>query len=111
MNVLKSGFDVFVSDSRTIRPGSSSYDAWYFSLGRSLGSRLYLTLDYSTSLSVLQLTDSGGLTVVNRPSSKRYSLSGIFNLSRAFSVLVTGEQLVDDTTTQNRGLLGLTFRF
>lgn len=111
MNVFKSGFDVFVSDNRTIRPGSSTYDAWYFSLGRSLGPRLYVTLDYSTSLSVLQLTDSGGLTVVNRPSSRRYSLSGIWNVSRAFSLLLTAEQLVDDTTTQDRGLLGLTFRF
>ena len=111
MNVLGTGFDVFVSDNRTNRPGSSSYDAWYFSLGRSLGSRLYLTLDYSTSLSVLQLTDSGGLTVVNRPSSRRYSLSGTYNVSRAFSLFLTAEQLVDDTTTQNRGLLGLTFRF
>lgn len=111
MNVLRSGFDVFVSDNRTVRPGSSTYDAWYFSLGRSLGPRLYVTLDYSTSLSVLQLTDSGGLTVVNRPSSRRYSLSGIWNVSRAFSLLLTAEQLVDDTTTQDRGLLGLTFRF
>lgn len=111
MNVLGTGFDAFVSDNRTIRPGSSNYDAWYFSLGRSLGSRLYLTLDYSTSLSVLQLTDSGGLTIVNRPSSRRYSVSGTFNVSRTFSVFLTGEQLVDDTTKQNRGLLGLTFRF
>jgi hypothetical protein len=111
MNVFGSGLDVFVSDNRTIRPGASSYDAWYFSLGRSLGSRFYLTVDYSTSLSVLQLTDSGGLTVVNRPSSRRYSFSGVWNVSRAFSVLVTAEQLVDDTATQNRGLLGLTFRF
>jgi len=102
---------VFVSDNRTIRPGASTYDSWYFSLGRSLGSRLYLTLDYSTSLSVLQLTNSGGLTVMTRPSSRRYSLSGIYNLSRAFSLFVTGEQLVDDETTQNRALLGLTFRF
>lgn len=111
MNVLGTGFDAFASDNRTIRPGSSSYDAWYFSLGHSLGSRLYLTADYSTSLSVLQLTDSGGLTVVNRPSSRRYSLSGTFNVTRAFSVFVTAEQLVDDTSKENRGLLGLSFRF
>jgi len=111
MNVLGSGFDIFVSDNRMNRPGSSSYDAWYFSLGRSLGSRLYLTLDYSTSLSVLQLADSGGLTIVNRPSSRRFSLSGVWNMSRSFSILVTGEELDDDTTTQYRGLLGLTYRF
>ena len=111
MNVLRSGFDVTATDSRTNRPGSSSFDAWYFSVGRSLGSRLYLTVDYSTSLSVLQLTDSGGLTVVNRPSSRRFGLSGIFNLSRSFSIMVTGEELIDDSTTENRGLLGLTYRF
>ena len=111
MNILKSGFDVFVSDNRTIRPGSSSYDAWYFSVGRSLGSRFYLTLDYSTSLSVLQLTDLGGLTIVNRPSSRRLSLSGIWNMSRSFSIFTTGEELDDDTSTQYRGLLGLTYRF
>lgn len=59
----------------------------------------------------LQLTDSRGLTVVNRPSSRRFGLSGIFNLSRSFSIMVTGEELIDDSTTANRGLLGLTFRF
>lgn len=111
INVLGSGFDVFVSDNRTNRPGSSSYDAWYFSLGRSLGSRFYLTLDYSTSLSILRLTDSGGLMVETRPSSSRFSLSGVWNMSRSFSILVTGEELDDDTTTQYRGLLGLTYRF
>lgn len=111
MNVFGSGFDVFVSDNRTNRPGSSTYDAWYYSLGRSLGSRFYVTLDYSTSLSTLKLTDSGGLTIVNQPSSRRVSLSGIWNMSRSFSILLTGEQLVDDTSTQYRGFLGLTFRF
>jgi len=111
MNVFQSGFDLTATDSRTERPGASSYDGWYFSLGRSVGSRLYLTFDYSTSLSVLKLTDSGGLVIVNRPSSRRYSLSGMFNVSRAFSIMLTGEQLVDDTTTESRGLLGLTYRF
>jgi hypothetical protein len=110
-NVLNSGFDIFVSDNRTVRPGASSYDAWYFSLGRSLGPRFYVTLDYSSSLSALQLTDSGGLTVVNRPSSRRVSLSGVWNLTRAFSVLATGERLDDDTSTQVRAFLGLNFRF
>jgi hypothetical protein len=110
-NVLGSGFDVFVSDNRTNRPGSATYDAWYFSLGRSLGSRFYLTVDYSTSLSVLRLTDSGGLQIETRPSSTRVSASGVWNATRSFSILLTAEQLDDDTSTQYRGLLGLTFRF
>ena len=111
MNVFQTGFDFTATDSRTNRPGTQSYDGWYFSVGRSIGSRLYLTLDYSTSLSVLQLTDSGGLVVQTRPSSRRYSLSGMFNLSRAFSLFATAEQLTDDSSTENRGLLGLTYRF
>ncbi len=115
INAFGSGFDVYVSDNRTTRPGatsgSQSYDAWYFSIGRSVGSKVYLSLDYSTSLSVLALTDSGGLTIVTRPSARRYSLTGIWNVSRAFSFLLTAEELVDDAVTQDRGLLGLTFRF
>jgi hypothetical protein len=114
-NVFGSGVDVFVSDNRTMRPGatsgSSAYDAWYFSVGRSLGARFYLTLDYSTDLSTLKLTDSGGLTIVNQPSSRRFSLSGMFNMTRSFSIIATGEELVDDTSKQYRAFLGLTFRY
>jgi hypothetical protein len=110
-NVFNSGLDIFLSDNRTLRPGQSSYDAWYFSVGRSLGSRFYVTLDYSTSLAVLQLTDSGGLTIVNKPSSRRYSLSGIWNMTRSFSILGTGERLDDDTSSQYRAFLGLNYRF
>ena len=85
MNVFQTGLDLTATDSRTNRPGSSSYDAWYFSLGRSLGSRLYLTLDYSTSLSVLQLTDSGGLTV--REPAVVTALQPVGNLERLAGVL------------------------
>ena len=70
-----------------------------------------MTLDYSTSLAVLQLTDSGGLTIVNKPSSRRYSLSGIWNMTRSFSILGTGERLDDDTSSQYRAFLGLNYRF
>ena len=50
-NVARSGFDVTLSDNRSERP-EGSYDAWYASLGRSLGQKVYLTADYATSLAV-----------------------------------------------------------
>ena len=111
MNVFGSGLDLTASDYRYNRPATGSYDSVYASIGRNIGPKVYLTLDYTTSLSVLRLTDSAGAIVLSRPRSKRYALSGVVNLSRAFSILLTGEQIRDDTARQFRGLLGLTFRF
>ena len=111
MNVFGSGLDLTASDYRYNRPATGSYDSVYASIGRNIGPKVYLTLDYTTSLSVLRLTDSAGAIVLSRPKSKRYALSGVVNLSRAFSILLTGEQIRDDTARQFRGLLGLTFRF
>jgi hypothetical protein len=111
MNVLGTGLDLSVSDNRYNRPSTGSYDSWYASIGRSLGPSIYLTLDYTTSLSVLNITTFDGLVVQSRPRSKRYSASGVVNISRAFSVFLTAEQIRDDDSRQNRGLLGLMFRF
>jgi hypothetical protein len=109
-NLVGTGIDVTVSDDRIEQTGRR-YDAWYASIGRSLGPRVYLSADYATSLSVLRQTGSGGITVETRPRTRRYGFSGIINLTRYFSVLLTGEQVRDDTSRENRGLAGLTFRF
>jgi hypothetical protein len=109
-NILGSGFDFTVSDFRTDRVGNK-YDSWYVSLGKSLGRSVYLSADYTSSLSIVRLTDAGGITVESRPSTKRYSLSSVINLSRVMSVLITAERLAELTASQNRALLGLTFRF
>ncbi len=108
-NLFGSGFDVTVSDNR-YKPATGPYDSWYASLGRSIGSKVYLTADYTTSLSTLNVTGPDGVVVQSHPQSKRYSLSGVVNLSRLFSVFVTLEQVRDDTSRQNRGLLGITYR-
>ncbi len=110
-NLFGSGLDLTASDNRYNRPLTGSYDSIYASIGRSIGPRFYLTLDYTTSLSVLSLTNSDGVVVQSRPRSKRYAASGVVNLSRAFSLLLTAEQLRDDDVRQLRTLLGITFRF
>ena len=110
-NLFGSGLDLTASDNRYNRPSTGSYDSIYASIGRNIGSRFYLTLDYTTSLSVLSLTNSDGVVVQSRPRSKRYAASGVVNLSRAFSLLLTAEQLRDDDVRQLRTLAGITFRF
>lgn len=109
-NLFRSGFDLTVSDNRYQSP-QGPYDAWYVSLGRNLGSRLYLSADYSNSVSVLRLTDSGGVVVESRPRTRRFGLNGVANIGRSLTLLLTAEQIRDDTSKDNRGMAGLSFRF
>ena len=111
MNVFGSGLDLTASDYRYNRPSTGSYDSFYASIGRSIGPKVYLTLDYTTSLSTLAFTTGDGVVVQSRPRSKRFAMQGVVNISRAFSLILTAEQLRDDTARQVRGLLGITFRF
>jgi hypothetical protein len=113
-NLFRSGFDLSVSESRYQRStGEGNDNALYASLGRSIGSRVYLTAEYSTSVAFLQFTDAGGVTVVSKPAFQRYGLSGVANFSRAFSLLLTLEHLTGDQKEdeQSRALLGLSYRF
>lgn len=109
-NIFRSGFDVTISDSRSNRPGGA-YDSWLVSLGRNLGGRFYVSADYTTSLSILRLYNADGVLVETQPRSKRYSLYGLWNLDRHFSLMLTGERLKEDAVTDNRILLGLAYRF
>jgi hypothetical protein len=110
-NVLGTGLDVTGSDSRIDSGANGSYDSWYISVGRSIGSKVYLTGDYSSSLSFYRFTSSTGFTIESRPTTKRLALSGVFNTSRRTSVLVTGERVLYNDATQTRILAGLTWRF
>ncbi len=109
-NVAGSGVDLTVSDNH-IERDSGTYDAWYLSLGRSFGPRLYLSADYSTSLSVVRIIDSTGAIIENRPETKRYGLNGVWNMSRHLSLMLNAEELKDTTSTDDRLQLGLTWRF
>jgi hypothetical protein len=109
-DIFRSGFDVTVSDSRSNRPGGG-YDSWYASLGRNLGGRFYVSADYSTSLSILRIFNTDGVLVESQPRSKRYSLYGLWNVDRHFSLMLTGERLKQEGVTDNRVLLGIVYRF
>jgi hypothetical protein len=109
-NLLRTGLDVHVSDYRIDRP-TSSCDAWDVSVGRNVTPRVYLTFDYSNSLAVLQVTSLGGFQVEQRTRTTRYAITGLVNLNRWFSLLLSGERLRDGSLIQIRWLSGLTYRF
>lgn len=108
-NLARSGFDLTLSDNRSERP-DGSHDAWYASLGRGLGQKVYLTVDYATSLAVIRVVNDGAV-IERRPKSKRYGLNGVWNMSRAFSWIGTFERLEDESSTDDRLLLGVIYRF
>ncbi len=108
-NLANSGLDVTVSDNRIDRPDGKS-DAWYASIGRGLGGKVYLTADYATSLALIRVLN-GDTIIERRPRSNRYGLSTLWNVSRSFSILASYEQLHDDASTDDRGTLGIVWRF
>ena len=109
-NVAGSGFDLTLSDSLMNGP-TARYSSQYFSLGRQIGRRIYVSGDYSTSLSIVQFSRSDGILVELRPHTRRYSATGNVNLGRTISLLFVGEQLRDDQSVTYRALSGITYRF
>ena len=109
-DLLRSGFDVTVSDTRFKTAAGSTSDAWYFSLGRNFGRTIYLEAYYRTSYAFLRLSSSGVL-VDRRPYSHLYGLSSIIRLGRRTSILTTLERTDEDSLGETRVLTGLSFRF
>jgi hypothetical protein len=109
-NVGGVGLDFTASNSEIDRL-DRSYDTTYVSLGKTLGRRVYLSLDYTSSLSVFHFRDGNGGTIETRPESDRYSLSLNANISRLFSLLLVGEWMDHDDYEEIRVLTGVTFRF
>ena len=110
-NVLGTGIDVNVTDNRMTRGTASSWNSWYVSAGRNFGSRVYISGDYSTSLSVLRFVRWDGIFVETRPNTKRISASGLINLGRRMSLQFTAEHTKDDSYKEFRFLSGLSYRF
>jgi hypothetical protein len=109
-NVGGSGFDITLSDNR-IERGDESYDAWYASVGRSIGSRVYLSADYSTSFSVIRVLGGDGTVIETRPEAKRYGVNAIWHVSRAVSAVLAAEHDSDTNAESDRTSLGLTYRW
>ena len=110
-NVLHTGIDVTVSDSMIDRGADGSFTSWYGSVGRSLGAHVYLTGDYSSSVSVFHFTSASGFLIDTRPHTRRFALSGVINATRSTSLLFTAERVLENNVTQTRVLSGLTYRF
>ena len=110
-DLLGTGVDVNVTDYRYQRGSASSYDSWYVSAGRSFGSRLYLSGEYTTSLSVLRYARGDGFIVESRPQTDRLGASANIYLSRTLSLLVVADYTRDEGYKETRFLSGLSIRF
>ena len=108
-NVLGSGLDVSGSDSRIDR-ASGPYHSRYVSVGRSIGRAAYVSVDYSTSLSVIRFLRSDGVVIETRPSTRRYSGSTSIALNRYFALLGTVDYTIDQDLRELRALSGLSYR-
>jgi hypothetical protein len=108
-NVFGTGFDVSGSDSLVDR-ASGPYHSRYVSVGRSVGRAVYVSIDYSTSLSVIRFLRSDGVTIETRPSTRRYSGSASIMLNRYLSLQTTLDQTVDGDLKELRVLSGLSYR-
>ncbi len=109
-NLLRSGFDLTVSDTRFNTAAGDTSDAWYFSLGRDVSRALYLEAYYRTSVAFLRLSTSGVL-VERRPYSHLYGVSSVIRLGRRASILALLERTDEDSLGETRILTGLTYRF
>lgn len=110
-NILKSGFDVQFSGYRYTPQTGLPYGSWSVSAGHMLGTKVYLSGIYSSSLAILTATDQGGVQVQNQPHSSRYSLSSTVNLSRAFSLQFDVDRTTGDLQDETRFLAGINYRF
>ncbi len=108
-NVFGSGFDLSASDARINRP-NAPFHSRYLSVGRALGRAVYLSVDYSTSLSVVRFQRSDGLVIETRPWTRQFTINGSAMLNRYLSLLVTVDDEADDTSTGLRLFSGLSYR-
>ena len=103
-NVAKSGIDISASDSLMNRP-TGSYHSRYVSAGRQIGRTVYVSGDYSTSLSVVRFSRSDGITIETRPHTTRFSGTTTVIVGRSVSVLATVEHTRDDQVREFRILV------
>ncbi len=109
-DMFKTGLDLRVSNSRFSQAERSSYDSWYFSLGKTFGRSLYLEGFYSSSVSVLRYFGSQ-IQVETRPQTDRIGLSSVIYLQRRVSLLLTLERTSGDLPSEVRALTGVSYRF
>lgn len=109
-NLLRTGLDLNVSDARMHGP-SGSYDAWDVSIGRTVTSHMYVSGDYSTSLSAFRMLGQDGFVIDARPRTNRLSVSDLIRLNGRVSLLASADRTRDGSLTELRWLLSLIYRF
>ncbi|MEO8481834.1 MAG: hypothetical protein ABI634_06460 [Acidobacteriota bacterium] len=109
-NVAGSGVDVTVTDYRISRP-TGQYNSVYLSVGRQIGRAVYLSGDYSSSVSIVRFTRSDGITVETRPETTQIGLSAVVMTGRHISLSVTADTTHDNDVKDVRVLAGMTYRF
>ena len=110
-NVGKTGLDINVTEWRIRQAGLTTYNSLYVSVGRNVFSRLYVNGEYNQSVSTLRLLTGNAFTLISRPETHRYALSGTFRVNRRASVLCNVERMNDSTSREYRLMAGLTYRF
>jgi hypothetical protein len=109
-NLMGSGLDLTASDSIT-DASNRSLHAQYVSLGRQIGRSLYVSGDYSTSLSLLRFSRSDGLLVELQPHTRRLSGTATMNLPASTSLMLTIDRTTDGSSADLRLMAGVTYRF
>jgi hypothetical protein len=108
-NLFASGFDVSGSDALIDRP-SGPYHSRYVSVGHTLGRKMYLSGDFSTSLAVVRFLRSDGVAIETRPWTRRFSANLSATLNRQFSLIGVVDYSVDEGLKDLRIMTGLTYR-
>jgi len=108
--ILGTAADFNVSATRTDR-GDDSYDSLWASLGYSIGSRVYVSLEYRDTLSLYHLNPGGEEIIEVRPKSRMFSVTSNINISRTFSLLLELELFDHSDFQEHRLLSGLIVRF
>jgi hypothetical protein len=109
-NVAGSGVDLTVTDYRISRP-TGQYNSIYASVGRQLGRAVYVSGDYSSSVSIVRFTRSDGITVETRPETTQIGLSAVVMTGRHISLSITADTTHDNDVSDVRVLAGMTYRF
>jgi hypothetical protein len=103
------GFDLTASESFLRRPQGTLHSR-YVSLGRQVGRSVYVSGDYSTSLSVVRFSRSDGFVVETRPHTTRFAGTANVVLPHGLSLLAVVERTWGDDFRDVRVLSGLTYR-
>lgn len=110
-NLFNTGFDLNVTEWVNRQAGYTNYNSLFVSVGRNVNSRIYVNGEYNQSVSTLRLLLNNSFNLVSRPQTHRYAASSYIRLSKPASISLTFERMQDSSYSENRLMVGLTYRF